>query len=111
MGVHTFEDLLSHRGHDVRVNQYVTFDDDGEMSVLNVAIECEECYTVLIDFENPKVGKTVKIKRCSTCGSKEVFYDAYVGVNDESDVRTFDSVFCETCGGQTSWTEGDEALV
>ena len=53
MAVHTFDDLLTHRGHDVRVSQYVTFDESGEMSILNVAIECEECYVVLVDYDNP----------------------------------------------------------
>lgn len=53
MSAHRFEDLLPHWGHDVRVARYVTFDDDGEMHVVNVAIECEECYVVLVDYDNP----------------------------------------------------------
>ena len=69
---------------------------------MNVAIECETCYTVLVDFENPnREGKTKKLV-CSACGSDEVFYDAYVGVNDDNDVRRFDAVFCDNCGGETS---------
>lgn len=39
---------------------------------------------------------------CSHCGSSHVFYDAWVGVNDPSDVRTFDATFCMACEGPTS---------
>lgn len=34
---------------------------------------------------------------CPECGSEEVFADAYVGVNDPDDVRTFSSFFCMDC--------------
>jgi hypothetical protein len=55
MATHTFDDLLRHADHDVKVSRYVTFDDDGEMSVANVAVECETCYEVLLDFDNPSM--------------------------------------------------------
>lgn len=42
------------------------------------------------------------MKVCRECGSKNVYWDAYVGVNDPEDVRTFDNVFCDDCEGQTS---------
>lgn len=45
------------------------------------------------------------MKACSECGSTDVFYDAYVGVNDPEDVRTFDQAFCDDCGGETSLVE------
>lgn len=98
MAVHTFEDLRNHVGHDVHVSRYIGFEEDGTEIEMNVAIECETCYEVLIDFDRRERAKQV----CSTCGSEEVFYDAYVGVNDDGDVRTFDAVFCDNCGGESS---------
>lgn len=37
---------------------------------------------------------------CSTCGSSNIHYDAYVAVNDKSQVHTFDTVDCGDCGGK-----------
>jgi hypothetical protein len=48
MAVHSFEDLLAHAGHKVEVATYV--DKDG--TVVNVAIECMDCYEVLVDYDN-----------------------------------------------------------
>ena len=42
------------------------------------------------------------MKVCRECGSANVYWDAYVGVNDPEDVRTFDNVFCDDCEVQTS---------
>jgi hypothetical protein len=42
------------------------------------------------------------MKACKHCGSVNVFYDAYVNVNDPKDVRTFDSIMCDNCGKETS---------
>lgn len=42
---------------------------------------------------------------CSTCGSDEVYTDAYVGLNDASDVLTFDEEFCAKCEGETTTKE------
>ena len=42
------------------------------------------------------------MKVCSLCESDAVYFDAYVGVKDETDVRTFNAVFCDDCGGETS---------
>lgn len=39
---------------------------------------------------------------CSECGSSDVWYDAYVNVNDQSAVRLFDEVYCDDCDGFTS---------
>ena len=47
------------------------------------------------------------MKVCSSCGSSDVFRDAYVGVNDTSDVRTFDNIFCDNCGGETSLVDAE----
>jgi len=47
MGVHSFYDLVQHHGHNVVV---VTYGGRGE-DALNVAIECEDCCEVLLDFD------------------------------------------------------------
>ena len=49
MAVHNFTDLRQHVGHDVVV---VTYRASGNVSPLNVAVECETCCEVLIDFDN-----------------------------------------------------------
>lgn len=36
---------------------------------------------------------------CKRCGSSELLQDAYVAMNDPSDVRVFeDSYICDSCG-------------
>ena len=39
------------------------------------------------------------MKVCRECGSKNVYWDTYVGVNDLEDVRTFDNVYCDAACG------------
>jgi len=39
---------------------------------------------------------------CSTCGSADVFSDAFVSVNNPGDVRTYDAKHCERCEGECS---------
>jgi len=43
---------------------------------------------------------------CSECGSDTVFFDAWVGANDPTDIRTFQQAFCEDCG-ETSLEDED----
>lgn len=45
MAAHSFSDLMEHVGHNVEVVTY------GKDSPLNVAVECEDCYEVLLDFD------------------------------------------------------------
>jgi len=47
MGVMGYGDLISHVGHKVVV---VTYGEEGEIPV-NVAIECEDCKEVLLDYD------------------------------------------------------------
>lgn len=47
MSVHSFEELISHETHEVNV---VSYGPPGGEAV-NVAIECEDCDTVLLDFD------------------------------------------------------------
>jgi hypothetical protein len=39
---------------------------------------------------------------CDKCGSTEVFFDAWVGVNDSTDVRPFQHTHCGPCGTRTT---------
>lgn len=43
-----FVQLLQHKGHQIEI---ATYEKDGH--VFNVAVECEDCCQVLIDFNNP----------------------------------------------------------
>jgi hypothetical protein len=45
-----FEDLMQHVGHKVVI---VTYGREG--NPINVAIECEDCNTVLVDFNKPDI--------------------------------------------------------
>jgi hypothetical protein len=36
--------------------------------------------------------------KCSKCGSTDLLQDAYVAVNDPTDVRIFDAIDCDSCG-------------
>ena len=42
MSAQTFNDLVKHYGHNVSVVMYAD---------TNVAVECEECYEVIVDFD------------------------------------------------------------
>ena len=52
--IHTFNDLKSHKGHNITC---VTYGEDHNVPV-NVALECEDCGCVLIDLE---AGQTVGV--------------------------------------------------
>lgn len=45
MSAQSFADLVEHVGHEVEVVTY------GADTPLNVAIECVDCYEVLLDFD------------------------------------------------------------
>lgn len=46
MSITNYDDLVQHVGHRVVVSQYGDNNDP-----VNVAIECEDCYEVLFDYE------------------------------------------------------------
>lgn len=48
MGVYDFKSLNYHAGHDIVVVRY----GDNEMT-FNVAVECNDCNEVLLDYDNP----------------------------------------------------------
>lgn len=41
-----FDELLRHQGHEIVIARY-----EAEGEAVNVAIECETCYEVLLDYE------------------------------------------------------------
>lgn len=43
--------------------------------------------------------------QCTSCGGNRVLCDAWVNLNDEEDVRTFDQTYCEDCDGECSVRE------
>jgi hypothetical protein len=43
--------------------------------------------------------KTISV--CRYCGSPRVYCDAFVGINDETDVHTYDHEECFDCEGET----------
>ncbi|TFG50219.1 MAG: hypothetical protein E4H33_00610 [Anaerolineales bacterium] len=51
MSASNFEELSWHVGHDVEVVKY-----QKGCHIFNIAIECNNCGTVLLDCENPKNG-------------------------------------------------------
>jgi len=55
---HMFERLFTHVGHNVVCVQY----GNEESGVVNVAIECVDCATVLYDVDTPENSGYVKLK-------------------------------------------------
>lgn len=51
MSANDFEELSWHVGHDVEVVKY-----ERGGHVYNISIECNDCGTVLLSFDNPKNG-------------------------------------------------------
>lgn len=51
MGVHSFEELKEHIGHDIQCVCY----GKSKKDCWNVAIECHTCHIVIIDFDSPDV--------------------------------------------------------
>lgn len=43
MAAQNYADLVAHEGHKISIHRYYTE---------NVAVECEECFEVLLDFDN-----------------------------------------------------------
>jgi acetyl-CoA carboxylase beta subunit len=64
MGAHSYHDLLRHVGHRIVCVSYGRSTTDPGPNDLpdNVAIECETCYEILVDFDLP-----VSNKYCSKC--------------------------------------------
>jgi hypothetical protein len=52
MSVNSFNELKSHLGHEVEVVSYGVEINSKKRIIMNVAIECENCKEVLLDFDN-----------------------------------------------------------
>ena len=96
--INSFDEALvaakNHRGCELQIVEYGR----GLEEAFNVAIECETHGVILADWDNPLVSEKPKVYACSECGSKNVMQDAFVAVNDPSDVRLFDAMICDECG-------------
>lgn len=51
MSAQNFDDLAKHAGHEIEIGEYF----DHSKQVINVAVECMECYEVLLDFDKEEV--------------------------------------------------------
>lgn len=73
MGAHSYRDLITHVGHKIVVVTYGDPDDPD-----NVAVECEDCCEVLLDFD-------IEYVTCKFCGkdaradTAHLHQDAWVG--------------------------------
>jgi len=63
MSIHNFNDLMRHVGHKITIATY------GIVQIANVAIECETCSEVLLDFDNlhETDEENDEFKRCERC--------------------------------------------
>ncbi len=80
MSVSSFKELRDHVGHKLVVSLYKM--EDGEEC--NVAIECETCMEILLDFDNPEV---FNMNECPQCGTSSIrkLYNESVMVCEECD--------------------------
>ena len=69
--------------------------------------QCFDCLSMQED-EGPV---EVDLYVCNTCGSEDVYFDAFVSVNDSADVRTYDACYCpDVCERMTSIVRHTEYL-
>ena len=72
MSAQNYADLVAHEGHTLSIYRYYTE---------NVAIECEECHEVLLDFDN-------QASELGTCDKCEATYDVGSQVDHCADCGT-----------------------
>lgn len=51
MSVTNYDELIKHKGHKIECVTYGYEDDKGVYYPTNVALECVDCYEVLLDFD------------------------------------------------------------
>lgn len=80
---------------------YIHYTNDGRTTITTFT---STIHPTIIQFleELGNVKKTEPTWVCSHCGGSLVYVDAYVGLNDPDDVRTFDATFCDDCEGECS---------
>ena len=57
MSVLNFKDLKAHIGHEL---ECVGYKKKGSKRIINVAITCNDCSEILLDFDNPRAFKNTK---------------------------------------------------
>jgi hypothetical protein len=57
MSVLNFKDLKAHIGHEL---ECVGYKKKGSKRIINVAITCNDCSEILLDFDNPRAFKKSK---------------------------------------------------
>jgi len=89
MGAHDFDDLLRHYGHKIVC---VTYGEKGGNigGADNVAIECETCNEVLMDYDRQPEGQTTKEAIEPTM--REVFTNGFVAGVHEQHRRSFPDI-------------------
>ena len=72
MGVSSFNDLKEHIGHRIECACYVDrreVDEDGNPLIVNVALECVDCFEVLLDFDRyENYSFHQDFETCECCG-------------------------------------------
>lgn len=94
MSAQNFEDLLQHYGHMLVLARYT----DNEGDVAAVAVECEDCNEVLLDYDNELLLKTETPNACN-CDECEC---------KNQDDYTEENGTCEDCFRDCQITEGGE---
>jgi len=56
MAATDFNDLIRHEDHEITIATYYDFD----LNTVNVAIECEDCHEVLLDFDKEPSDENTK---------------------------------------------------
>lgn len=49
--------------------------------------------------------KTITV--CNSCGSPRVWFDAFVSINDPTNIQTYDYTHCEHCEGECTTTTAE----
>lgn len=74
---HGYNDLKSHIGHKIVCVGYkyqIHFSPDDKENPVNVALECEDCGVVLVDFDRPELPEHPKVEP-EERGNREVAED------------------------------------
>jgi hypothetical protein len=94
MSANSFDELKFHVGHRIEVARY---ENPVTGETVNVAIECMDCYTVLLDFDkNEDEPIILRVERCGDVTFACDFWDC--NCNENYIHRKSDAQVCPTCG-------------
>lgn len=68
MSVQNYTELLAHKGHDIKIHTY--YDE-------NVAIECNDCFEVLLDFDNEIEEVVCACEVCESPDRNNIFAEGF----------------------------------